>query len=147
MKILMVTAVDFLVHTGSSLIASILRKEGHSVQSFFLIKSEIYFDGKDDVSLLGDILKDTDLVMMSAYSPYLLRLIRVSEFVRSTYPGMKIIWGGPHCVSAPELSLKYADGVCFAEGEHVMANLVRQLEKGVEIPESEVSKFLQSKSL
>ncbi len=132
----MITAVDFLVHTGSGLIASILRKEGHTVRSVFLIKSEIYFDGKDDVSLLKELLKDTDVVMFSVYSPFLLRLIRVTEFIRETYPWLKIIWGGPHCVSAPELSLKYADGVCFAEGDHVVADLVDKLEKGIEAPDT-----------
>lgn len=134
MKILLVSAVDFLVHTGAGLIASILKNAGHTVRSVYCIKSEIYFDKKDDFARLREILNDTDMVMVSAYSPYLLRLIRASEYVRANYPDMKIIWGGPHCVSAPELSLKYADGVCFAEGDHVVVDLVNQLENGIETP-------------
>ena len=43
---------------------------------------------------------------------------------------MKVIWGGPHCISMPELSLRFADGVCFSEGDQVVVDLVNKMEKG-----------------
>lgn len=36
--------------------------------------------------------------------------------------------GGAHCISAPELSLRHADGVCFAEGDIAIVDLVRKIE-------------------
>ena len=41
-----------------------------------------------------------------------------------------MIWGGPHCVSAPDLSLQHADGVCFSEGDECIVDFVEKLESG-----------------
>jgi radical SAM superfamily enzyme YgiQ (UPF0313 family) len=40
-----------------------------------------------------------------------------------------VIWGGPHCISAPELSLRHADGVCFSEGDEAVVELVKRMEE------------------
>lgn len=45
---------------------------------------------------------------------------------------MKVIWGGPHCISAPEFSLRYADGVCFAEGDKAIVDLADKMEAGAD---------------
>ncbi len=66
--------------------------------------------------------------MVAVYSSYAIRAVQVTQFVRKRFPGMKVIWGGPHCVSAPELSLRHADGVCFAEGDGVIVDLVNKME-------------------
>ena len=41
-----------------------------------------------------------------------------------------VIWGGPHCVAAPELSLHHADGVCFAEGDIAVPEFAKRLASG-----------------
>lgn len=41
-----------------------------------------------------------------------------------------VIWGGPHCINAPELSLRFADGVCFAEGDESAVIFANAMEEG-----------------
>jgi radical SAM superfamily enzyme YgiQ (UPF0313 family) len=43
---------------------------------------------------------------------------------------MLVIWGGPHCISVPELGLRYADGVCFSESDEVVVDFVNKVEAG-----------------
>ena len=46
------------------------------------------------------------------------------------YPGLKIIWGGPHCISVPEFGLRHADGICFSEGDEAVVELVNAMSRG-----------------
>jgi len=68
--------------------------------------------------------------MIAVYSVYSALAIKITEFVHKNYQGMKVIWGGPHCIAAPELSLRYADGVCFCEGDECVVELVNKLDSG-----------------
>lgn len=115
---------------GSRLIASLLKREGHTVKSIFLVRGAGSTYDRKELMHLGDILKNVDLVMMAVYSQFALRAVHVTEFIRKNYPGLKIIWGGPHCISAPELSLPYADAICYSEGDVVIPELIRKMEKG-----------------
>jgi len=45
---------------------------------------------------------------------------------------MKVIWGGPHCISVPELGLRHADGICFSEGDQVVVDFVGRLAAGTD---------------
>jgi len=83
------------------------------VKSVFLARSEPHAYGEEELEPLIEILKPSDLVMIGVYSSYAIRAVQVTAFVRKRYPGMKVIWGGPHCISVPELGLRYADGICF----------------------------------
>lgn len=115
---------------GSRLISSLLKREGHSVKSIFIVRAGIKEYLEEELQQMHVILKDVDLVLMGVYSRYAFRAIQVSDFIRKNYPGMKIIWGGPHCISAPELSLEYTDGICFSEGDIAIPEFVRKLESG-----------------
>lgn len=115
---------------GSRLISSLLKREGHTVKSIFLIRGAGYNYGHDELEHLGDVLKNIDLVMMAVYSQFAYRAIQLTEFIRKHYPGLKIIWGGPHCISAPELSLPHADAICYSEGDVVIPELIRKMENG-----------------
>src|SRR6185369_3690887 len=53
-----------------------------------------------------------------------------TEFIHDEYPGLKVIWGGPHCISVPELCLLHADGICFSEGDRAVIELVNKLANG-----------------
>jgi radical SAM superfamily enzyme YgiQ (UPF0313 family) len=91
---------------------------------------ELYPLETEEVEKLHDVLKDAELVLMAVYSGFGPRTIQITNFVRQNYPDLKIIWGGPHCISAPEISLEYADGVCFSEGDQVVVELVKRMETG-----------------
>ena len=68
--------------------------------------------------------------MFAVYSQGAAMSAQITEFIHTKYPGIKVIWGGPHCIAAPELSLRYADGVCFAEGDVAVVALVNSMERG-----------------
>ena len=132
MKITLINISGQLSSDGSRLISALLKRADHQVNSIFLARTEPIDYETDELEQLDDILKETDLVMIAVYSSYAIRAVQVTQFVHKKYPGMKVIWGGPHCISMPELSLRYADGVCFSEGDKVVVDLVNKMEKGVD---------------
>lgn len=117
---------------GSRLISALLKQAGHSVKSVYVKKAnpDLYPLETREVEKLHDVLKDAELVLMDVYSGFGSRTVQITSFVRQYYPELKIIWGGPHCIAAPEISLKYADGVCFSEGDQVVVDLVNRMESG-----------------
>ena len=70
-----------------------------------------------ELEKLTAILQDTDLVMLAVYSNYYGRAVQLTNLVSQKFPGVKVVWGGPHCIATPESSLKFADVVCFSEGD------------------------------
>jgi len=113
---------------GSRIISALLKNAGHCVKSVFLTRVLPIRYEQQEIEQLHDILSNVDLVMVATYSAYVYRAIQVTQFVHQTYPGMKVIWGGPHCIAAPDLTLRHADGVCFAEGDEVIVDLVNKIE-------------------
>jgi anaerobic magnesium-protoporphyrin IX monomethyl ester cyclase len=130
MNIALINVSGRLSSDGSRLISALLKRANHQVKSVFLARPEPLDYEPDELEPLKEILKKSDLVMIAVYSGYAVRAVQVTEFVNKTYPGMKVIWGGPHCVSAPELGLRYADGVCFSEGDQVVVELVNRIAAG-----------------
>jgi anaerobic magnesium-protoporphyrin IX monomethyl ester cyclase len=115
---------------GSRLIAALLKRANHKVKSVYMARSEPMFYSQAELECLDDILKQSDLVMIGVYSAYAARAIQITEFVHNRYPGLKVIWGGPHCISVPEIGTQYADGVCFSEGDEAVVELVKRMESG-----------------
>ncbi len=132
MKIALINVSGRLSSDGSRLISALLKRANYQVKSVFLARPEPLDYGPDELEPLGEILKESALVMIAVYSGYAIRAVQVTEFVHKNYPGMKVIWGGPHCVSAPELGLRHADGVCFSEGDQVAVELVDRMAAGTD---------------
>jgi radical SAM superfamily enzyme YgiQ (UPF0313 family) len=128
LKITLFNLCRTLSSDGSRLISAILRQSGHPTKSVFLARASSSLYGTDEYSQLHSLLKDTELVLIAVYSSYVQRAIQLTHFIRENYCDLKVIWGGPHCISAPELSLKYADGVCFSEGDQAVVELVKRIE-------------------
>ncbi len=131
MKIAVINVSSILTSDGSRLISALLKQAKHDVKSVFLARSEPLIYEPHELEQLDKILKDRDLIMIAVYSNYAIRAIQVTEFVHKKYPGMKVIWGGPHCISVPELGLRYSDGVCFSEGDEVVVDLANKMEAGI----------------
>jgi anaerobic magnesium-protoporphyrin IX monomethyl ester cyclase len=130
LRITLINVSGPLSSDGSRLIAALLKRANHPVTSVFLTRREPVDYEPDELKQLDEILKDTDLVMVAVYSSYAIRAVQVTEFIHTNYPGMKVIWGGPHCISVPELSLRYADAVCFSEGDEAVVDLVNRMDAG-----------------
>jgi anaerobic magnesium-protoporphyrin IX monomethyl ester cyclase len=131
-NILFVNTSERLSSDGSRLISALLKRAGHSVKSVFMTGFKPIPQEIEEFEQLNELLKDSELVMIAVYSTYAHRSTRITKFIRERYPGLKVIWGGPHCISVPELSLPYADGVCYAEGDESVVELVNRMAKGVD---------------
>ena len=117
---------------GSRLILGLLKRAGHNVKFICLSRSSSQMYEIKELRLLNHILQDSNLVFIAVYSSYVGRAIQLTEFIHAEYPGLKVIWGGPHCISVPELSLQYADGICFSEGEEAVIDLIGRMESNQE---------------
>jgi radical SAM superfamily enzyme YgiQ (UPF0313 family) len=84
------------------------------------------------MALLDGLLSDVDIVMISVYSSYAIRAVQLTDYVHERFPDLKVIWGGPHCISVPEIGLGSADGICFSEGDEAVIDLVDRLERGAD---------------
>ncbi len=129
MEIVLISVSGRLACDGSRLISSLLKKAGHKITNVYLARREPDYE-LPELEKLNEILENTDLVMMAVYSNYVGRAIRISNLVHQRFPGLKVVWGGPHCIAIPEMSLKYADIVCFSEGDEAVVDLVARLDKG-----------------
>jgi len=129
MDVTLISVSGRLACDGIRLISSLLKKAGHRVTNVYLARREPDYE-LHELERLGDILKNTDLVMMAVYSNYFGRAIRITDLIHQRFPGLKVVWGGPHCIATPELSLKYADAVCFSEGDEAVVELVNRLAAG-----------------
>jgi anaerobic magnesium-protoporphyrin IX monomethyl ester cyclase len=130
MRIVLVNVSARLSSDGSRLISALLKRAGHKVRIVFMGRPEPLRYSIRELEQLTEVFSDADLAMIAVYSSYAIRAVQVTDFLREKFPGMKVIWGGPHCVSVPELCLRYADGVCFSEGDEAVIDFVNRMEQG-----------------
>ena len=130
MNIALVNVSGRLSTDGSRLISALLKRAGHAVSCVFLSRTEPLLYPRAELAQMDPVLRKSDCAMISVYSSYAVRAIQVSDFIHERYPGLRVYWGGPHCISVPELGLHYADGVCFSEGDEAVVELVRRIETG-----------------
>jgi anaerobic magnesium-protoporphyrin IX monomethyl ester cyclase len=127
MEIVLVNLSSTMSSDGSRLISALLKRSGYSVTNIFLARSNPFNYDKSELILLDPILEKTKLVLIGVYSSYILRAIQLTEYVKETFPEIKVVWGGPHCIAAPEMALEFADGVCFSEGDEVIIDFVNKM--------------------
>src|SRR4030066_1171195 len=130
MRIALFNLSPLLSSDGPRLIAALLKKEGHKVNSIYFARAEPLLYSEAELKLLDPILRECNLVMVGVYSTYAARAAQLTKFIHKSYHNLKVIWGGPHCISAPELSMRYADGVCFSEADEAIIELVKRMEEG-----------------
>ncbi len=115
---------------GSRLISALLKRAGHQVTCVYLSRTQPLEYERSELALLDSVFGETDIVMMGVFSSYALRAAQVTDYVHERWPGRRVFWGGPHCVGAPDLGLRHADGICFSEGDEAVPELVSRLERG-----------------
>lgn len=128
MRIALIDTSGYATGYGSRLLSAVLKQQGHQVFMIFLpVKLD---DSENQLQPLHEVLCSVAIVMISVYSHGVFMAAQITRFVRRKYPGMKIFWGGPHCIGAPRWGLDYADGVCFAEGDEAVVELTNAIESG-----------------
>lgn len=136
MEICMVNVSGRLSSDGSRLVSALLKREGHVVHLVFMSRTEPLLYQQEELERLRPLLDRSEIVMISVYSSYAVRAVQISDFVHEKFPGKKVFWGGPHCISVPELGLRHADGVCYSEGDVAVTDLVRRISRGEEWSET-----------
>lgn len=132
MRIALFNTTGFYALDGSALVSAILKQAGHQVTRIGLLPFWRLSGHPGARGALDGILRDVDLVMMSVYSDSLAATVEVRELVRKARPDLEVVWGGPHCISAPEQALRYADAVCYAEGDLVAAEIAARFGEGAD---------------
>lgn len=131
MKILLISVSGRLPMDGSRLISALLKKSGHTVTNVYLSRRNPEYQ-KNEFQALDMVLRETDLVMVAVYSSYAMRARAVTEYIHLKHPGLMVVWGGPHCISVPQMCLRHADAVCFSEGDQAVPAFVEKLAAGRE---------------
>lgn len=119
-----------LPNDGFRLISTLLRNEGHDIKIITIFKGYPNDISDNELELLRAFIMEADLLMLGVYSTHEYYARRLTKYFKKISPEKLVIWGGPHCKSAPENALKYADGICYNEGEIAVPLFVRLLEAG-----------------
>ena len=130
MNITLINVSGRMSSDGSRLISALLKRSNHQVKCVFFARQKPHDHEDHDLNELGPLLEESDLVLVAVYSRYIDRAIKLTDYIHRNYPNKMVIWGGPHCISVPELSLAYADGVCFSDGDEVVVEFANRLESG-----------------
>ena len=93
------------------------------------------------------VLRETEVVMIAVYSNYSARAKCITDYIHQKYAGLMVVWGGPHCISVPELSLRHADAVCFSEGDQAVLEFVNRLETNADYTTTPNMAFKQNGSV
>ncbi len=70
------------------------------------------------------------LVALSLMSHELADATAVTRFIRGSFPGIPVVWGGIQPTSDPEACFDVVDHLCVGEGERTMLDLARAAEQG-----------------
>ncbi|MFC1576149.1 B12-binding domain-containing radical SAM protein [Candidatus Omnitrophota bacterium] len=141
MNVLFVTSVDdiFLpskplrtpeqMQFGISYISSVLKKHNHYTR--LLVLSRL-LGGKNQKSADDCIKKfNPKLICFTTVSTEYEFISRIAEYIKTHYPDIYLIIGGPHVSLNPEETIQdNFDALCIGEGEYPTLELVSQLEEG-----------------
>ena len=129
---------------GIAYIASYLEKQGYEVE----LLDTVALGGTNPTTALGDVwvrygITDKDVIkkiekakpdvvgITCMYTAYAGDAHRLAKLVKDNYPEMRVIFGGAHSSTFPELVLKdkNVDLVVQGEGEQTVLEIMKRLEK------------------
>lgn len=115
------TAMQF----GISYIASFLKHHGHETKLVVLTK-------RSDLDVLDRVIKKflPSLICFTSVCSEHKFISGIAMYIKSSYPKIYLLAGGPHSSLNPEDYLSYPfDALCIGEGEEATLELVDQLEQ------------------
>jgi len=130
MKIVLISTLTGTSDHGLAILSSILKNAGYDVTMVFVAAGE--YGGtkkynKKELKQLELICKNCDLVGISSFSSTALKAIQIIDFLKGKVPN--IVWGGVHATLYPEHCITHCDIVCVGEGEEVILDLIKAIEK------------------
>jgi len=121
------------INFGISYISSFLKRHNHSTELLILSKSF----GDKNIDITRKKIEDFKPEIIGFYSlaSQYKFISDISKFIKSNYPEIFLIVGGPHATLNPEVAIKDSfDAVCIGEGERPMLELSNALEKNSTLP-------------
>jgi len=115
---------------GISIIASILKKQGHYVR-FFVLTNDTYKQHLSDY-----ITKEKpDLFCLTSVSSQYWLINKIAEEIKNLDQSIFTILGGHHASLAPENAINspYLDAICIGEGDHAVKMLTYLISEGKEV--------------
>lgn len=124
MKCLLVSLQSNAYVTGLKYLSESIRAGGHSVKMLLLPG---YLQETLDPAI-ADFIRDfrPDLIGIGLMSIEFYPAKNLTRLLREEF-AIPVIWGGVHSIINPEECLKYADYVCFGEGERAIVSLLNHL--------------------
>jgi len=118
------------IQFGISYISSFLKK--HLYQTRLVVLGRLL--GKKNFNIIDKYLEEfyPKLICFTAVSSEYSFILDIAKYIKSRYPDIYLMLGGPHVSLNPKeaLSGKF-DAVCIGEGEYPTLELASQLEKGI----------------
>lgn len=117
------------IQFGISYISSFLKEQGH--QTRLIVLSSL--SGRKNIGIIDEYLKrfEPKLICFTAVSTEYKFIANTAKYIKSQYPEVYLLIGGPHISLNPEGVLSGAfDALCIGEGENPVLELVPQLQEG-----------------
>ena len=115
---------------GISYISSFLKEHGH--QTKLIVLSRV--SGRKNRNIIDEYLKRfyPKLICFTAVSTEYQFIANIAKYIKSHYPDIYLLVGGPHVsLNSEEVLLDDFNALCIGEGENPTLELLSQLEKGV----------------
>jgi len=128
-RISVVSVEDGVENLGFRHISAFIRSKCENTRAYYIstgnwrsLRKLLFGTGRprlldDDIRQAATDLADTDILAISAMTPYSDDAKRLIDAVRKLNPGIYVIWGGIHAIMEPEDAILHADAVCTGEGE------------------------------
>ncbi|MFQ5685031.1 MAG: B12-binding domain-containing radical SAM protein [Candidatus Scalindua sp.] len=113
---------------GISYISSYLKKHGHSTRLLILTR-------ETGNSVIDEYINDFQpgLIGFTAVATEYEFIVKIASYIKSHYPKIYLLIGGPHISLNPEAVISDAfDALCVGEGEWSTLKLVSQLERNIQ---------------
>lgn len=115
---------------GISYISSFLKAHGHDTKLIVLSRML----GKKNTRMVDEYIRRASpkLICFTAVSTEYRFIANIAKYIKSRYPEIFLIIGGPHAsLNAEETVREEFDAICIGEGEYSVLELVSQLEKNI----------------
>tara|TARA_R110002126_G_scaffold66038_7_gene167956 strand:- start:89 stop:1861 length:1773 start_codon:yes stop_codon:yes gene_type:complete len=83
-----------------------------------------------DIATIADALADCDVVACSSITIDALWTEKIIQATREVNPDAYYVWGGMHCIVAPERAMPHADAICVGEGDLAFDELLTRMKDG-----------------
>ncbi|RJQ44212.1 MAG: radical SAM protein [Nitrospiraceae bacterium] len=125
MKLLLLSLQSNSYITGLKSVAASARAQGHDVKILLLPG---YLESRLSPAITEFIQNfNPDLIGIGLMSIEFYPAKNISRLIRERFD-IPIIWGGVHAILKPEECLKFADYICYGEGERAVVSLLEHLE-------------------